>query len=175
MFNMKGTKKKGVTPVIAIVLLLMMTVAAAGLAMEFIGSMNQDMIDTVDAEYKDTSRKINTDVRVMQIKNGSASDELIFRMKNYGSIPFPHVESNIIAVFVDGEYVPGVDVLANHGCTDATNDNSTQPGAICELVINGTNMNLPPEGVTKTFSIEFGTNNPITYGCYREQAAKDFC
>lgn len=163
----KNVNRKGITPVIAIVLLLMMTVAAAGLAYEFIMDMSAKQTEAIGEQVGAQSDKMRTNLQILQVQNGSGN--LTFVIKNVGSLAVGKIVSNDINVKVDGEIITSDSV--DGSCTDS----SLEVKSTCDLMIEHSYMELPVVGETTTFEIILGNGYVLAYGCNRASSTDEFC
>jgi len=86
MFGWTKLKRKGITPVIAIVLLLMMTVAAAGVAYLWIMNLQEGMEETANEGIEKQQRDSSAAITIESVwKNGLATSFLI---RNSGTHTF---------------------------------------------------------------------------------------
>lgn len=87
--------RKGITPVVAIVLLLMMTVTAAGAAFAWTQGVLQ-------GQQEQTSQRLNTEVtlRSLDCAAGGSSPELQFYLDNTGSVTVPASASGSVTVYL---------------------------------------------------------------------------
>lgn len=74
--------RKGITPVVAIVLLLMMTVAAAGAAFTWFSQMQEQVQDRASSE-------LNRQLEVRDLVCDSANDQIEISISNTGSTTIP--------------------------------------------------------------------------------------
>ena len=105
------SKRKGITPVIAIVLLLMMTVAAAGMAYVWIMSLQEDIAASTNEDLKNLQTQKNARLGIEAVRNntdattnpaGNAQGNLAFIVKNAGTYTFSATEVGNIKIYVDG-------------------------------------------------------------------------
>ena len=163
----KNVNRKGITPVIAIVLLLMMTVAAAGLAYEFIMDMSAKQTEAIGEQVSAQSDKMRTNLQILQVQNGSGN--LTFMIKNVGSLAVGKIVEGDINVKVDGEMITPDSVGGD--CTGS----SLEVKSTCDLMIEHGYMDLPAVGETTTFEIILGNGYVLAYGCNRASSTDAFC
>ena len=167
-----NVKRKGITPVIAIVLLLMMTVAAAGLAYEFIMNMSEKQTEAIGEQVEAQSSKMRTEFRIIQVKSGGAGD-LDYYIKNVGSLEIPEFDGTKLSVKQDGDL--RFDATFAGTCTSA---GTIEVGDVCVLSVSsaGDPLSLPGDAVT-TVSYELILDSGITvsYACNLADAADTFC
>ena len=135
MFGWKSkSKRKGITPVIAIVLLLMMTVAAAGMAYVWIMDLQEDIGEETKKDLANLNKQKNARLSVETVWNtsGGTSDGLISVMvKNAGSYAFSDDDAKAIRVIIGRDEVDHADgVAAGLGCYDEI----TTQGTTCTFI-----------------------------------------
>lgn len=164
----KMNNKKGITPVIAIVLLLMMTVAAAGLAYEFIMDMSEKQTEAIGEQVGAQSDKMRTDLRILQVQENIATPaDLDFIIKNTGSVVMSSIDANVDYKVDDRiEASP-----AFYG--DCHTSDSIEIGSTCTLSIPA--EDLPVVGTTKTFEFILDNGYTLSYGCNVASTNDDFC
>ncbi len=162
--------KKGITPVIAIVLLLMMTVAAAGLAYEFIMNMSETQTEAIAEQVEAQSDKMRTDIRILQIQNTSSANLLQFIIRNQGSTDVPEISDTNTEIKLDGKILPSATL--NDSCTDKT----IIAGTTCYLNVTAADFDdLPDVGTTQNFEILLDNGLTLAYACNKASATDDFC
>lgn len=164
----KNLNRKGITPVIAIVLLLMMTVAAAGLAYEFIMDMSAKQTEAIGEQVGAQSDKMRTNLQILQVQNGTGNN-LTFMIKNVGSLAVGKIVAGDLNVKVNGRVISPTTVSGD--CTAK----SLEVKSTCDLVIEEDSMDLPAVGETKTFEFVLGNGYVLAYGCNRASSSDDFC
>ncbi|MEA3229996.1 MAG: archaellin/type IV pilin N-terminal domain-containing protein [archaeon] len=170
MVRKNNVSKKGVTPVIAIVLLLMMTVAAAGLAYEFIMNMSQQQTEAIGEQVGAQSEKMRTDLRILQVQEGTGS--LDFLIKNVGSVDIGKITAATMDIKVDGEII----VVADTDVTGTCVSDDMTVGGTCKLTITAAEMSLPSNvGITKTFEFILENGYVLAYGCNIVRTTDTFC
>lgn len=130
MFGWKSkSKRKGITPVIAIVLLLMMTVAAAGMAYVWIMSLQEGIAADTDADIARLQDQKNTRLEIVSVYNTSAG-EMNFIIKNAGTRVFTPTEAGNIMIYIDGQMktlpVACSTAISSQGTTCTYNTAGTQ-------------------------------------------------
>lgn len=80
-----NTTKKGITAVVAIVLLLMMTVAAAGLAYMWISSMQTDTQQKTTQQLNAQQQQMQGAFNVESVWGGPAPGNMVFSVRNTGT------------------------------------------------------------------------------------------
>ena len=101
MNNYIKTNKKGITPIIAIVLLLMMTVGAFGLTAVWVTETQEQMQNETTQQFLDTARKTSSSLSIVSIYNDAG--KIVVVAKNTGRYPFNDVSD--LTVYVGGRYV----------------------------------------------------------------------
>ncbi len=161
--------KKGITPVIAIVLLLMMTVAAAGLAYEFIMSMTQDATSDIEAARKIQSDRMRTNLQILQVEDDGT--DLVFTIKNTGSIDMPTFIPAEINVKYDGQ----VKSIAG-GFGDTCESAGVAAGSTCILKLLGETGEFPQGvGTLRTFEFVLSNGYTLSYGCTNSSQTNSWC
>ncbi len=168
-----NVSRKGITPVIAIVLLLMMTVAAAGLAYEFIMNMSEKQTEAIGEQVSAQSDKMRTEFRILQVQDGAlATGDIDIYIKNVGSLDIPEFDTDKLVVKQDGQ----LDSTATFG-GDCTSD-AVEVGDTCVLEVTGGVLTLAlPNDVLTTVDYEVILDNgyKLSYACNVVDAADEFC
>ena len=122
--------RKGITPVIAIVLLLMMTVAAAGMAYVWIMSIQGDIAQDTAEDLADIQDEKNTRLEIVTVRNDS-NGKIELTFKNAGSYVFSASNAEQIKLYIDGV---SIDLLSSTCGTDIKGRGTTctLDGAITE-------------------------------------------
>ena len=162
-----NVSRKGITPVIAIVLLLMMTVAAAGLAYEFIMNMSEKQTAAIDEQVGAQSDKMRTELRILQIQENGA--DLNFLIKNTGSLVVSRINHSNTDYKVDGKIYSTTPVFSG----DCYGESSIEIGETCTLTVAG--QDLPDVGTTKTFEFILENGLTLAYGCNKASSTDDYC
>ena len=117
MFGLKTrSKRKGITPVIAIVLLLMMTVAAAGMAYVWIMSIQEDIGADTERDLANLNQQKNARLSISAVWNNTGNVNLI--IKNSGTYVYTAADVGNIKVLVGSQVITG-------GCTGLTTQGTT--------------------------------------------------
>ena len=159
-------RRKGITPVIAIVLLLMMTVAAAGLAYEFIMNMSEKQTEAIGEQVGAQSDKMRTELRILQVQANGAN--LDFLIKNTGSLVLSNITTVDTDFKVDGKIEATTTFTGN-----CVTEPSIEIGETCTLTVAG--QSLPVVGTTKTFEFILGNGYTLAYGCNKASSVDTFC
>ncbi len=169
-----NVRRKGITPVIAIVLLLMMTVAAAGLAYEFIMNMSERQTEAIGEQVDAQSNKMRTEFRVIQVKGGAAATgDLDYYIKNVGSLEIPEFDGTKLSAKQDGDL--RFDATFAGTCTTA---GSLEVGDICVLEVTDlvNPLDLPGDTVTTiNYELILDSGVTISYGCNLADSGDTFC
>ncbi|MFH1432059.1 MAG: archaellin/type IV pilin N-terminal domain-containing protein [archaeon] len=167
MLSKIGLKRKGITPVIAIVLLLMMTVAAAGMAYVWIMSVQEG----VEAQANEGLAKQQTDasaaIKIESVWNSTTS--AYFVLRNTGTYSYSDEDVNQFAYYVDG--VPQTTI--SQTCAGSTSKLKA-PGSICEVHL--TTSTFPASaGDTKVISVKSPVGRSAEYSCTRKSTTSSSC
>ncbi len=169
-----NVRKKGITPVIAIVLLLMMTVAAAGLAYEFIMNMSEKQTEAIGEQVDAQSNKMRTEFRVIQVKGGAAATgDLDYYIKNVGSLEIPEFDDSKLSAKQDGDL--RFDSTFAGTCTTA---GSIEVGDICVLEVTDliNPLDLPADAVTTVnYELILDSGVTVSYACNLAATGDTFC
>ncbi len=95
------TKRKGITPIIAIVLLLMMTVAAFGLTFVWVQSTQQDLMKKTGDEITGVTDKASAQIAIESIYNDTASGNITITLRNTGRYNFEDTAD--FTIYLDGK------------------------------------------------------------------------
>ncbi|MFH1127155.1 MAG: archaellin/type IV pilin N-terminal domain-containing protein [archaeon] len=131
MLSKIGLKRKGITPVIAIVLLLMMTVAAAGMAYVWIMSVQEGIASDTDQDISNLQDEKNTRLEIVNVYNDSG--EIGMTIRNAGTHVFSAAEAAAIGLYIDG-----VSVDISTVCTALKGQGTT-----CEISGSTTSEDYP--------------------------------
>ncbi|NOQ55562.1 MAG: hypothetical protein GQ477_02015 [Nanohaloarchaea archaeon] len=155
----KIVNRKGITPVIAMVLLLMMTVAAAGLAYEFIMDMTDTQTAAIEDQVSAQSDKMRTDLQILQVQeNPITSANLDFIIKNTGTLVVAAIDEGTTNYKVDG----AIEITPTFTGTCTSND-ALEISETCILTV--ASEDLPVVGTTKTFEFILNNGYVLAYGC----------
>lgn len=80
--------RKGITPVIAIVLLLMMTVAAAGMAYVWVRGVQEDTQKSVGDTLKTKTEQMSGEVTIDNVYENGTADVFLISVRNTGTVTF---------------------------------------------------------------------------------------
>ncbi|NOQ38500.1 hypothetical protein GQ472_06455 [archaeon] len=169
-----NVRRKGITPVIAIVLLLMMTVAAAGLAYEFIMNMSEKQTEAIGEQVDAQSNKMRTEFRIIQVKGAAAAaGDVDYYIKNVGSLEIPEFDGTKLSVKEDGDL--RFDATFAGTCTSV---GTIEVGDVCVLEVTDliNPLALPGDSVTTvTYELILDSGVTVSYGCNLANAADTFC
>lgn len=159
------SKKKGITPIIAIVLLLMMTVAAGGMAWRFIQTT---MEKQQSAAEKELGKMNQAQLKVLEGNGSIGASPIALFIKNPGVAMSLSTSDAIVKI--DGRVNTAITLGGT--CTTAQIDS----GSTCYLDVTG--VNLPDLGDTVDIEILFKTGQTVVYSCttsYNGLAGQDRC
>ncbi len=141
--------RKGITPVVATVLLLMMTVAAAGAFYTF-----QQGI--VGGEQDEATERLNTELVVRDLQCDAATGEVDYLLQNTGSAA---VDASSVTVF---KYNVSTGALAG---TTTVSSSDIEPGSTWGSIAGGSQSTLTGFVFTagQSYRIEFEFTNQNSY------------
>lgn len=147
--------RKGITPVIAIVLLLMMTVAAAGLAYSWIMSMQETAQAGISEDISARMETMRAGITIISVwQTGATPDTGIsMAIKNSGSSTFQDAEIDDFQVFVDGK------PPTTGGCLA---DSDIGPGKTFTCTHDAA---FPGSGESVTIRVSPTVGNAVSYVC----------
>ena len=97
---------KGISPIIASVLLLLITISIVGFAALFFVSTTTDVTDNVNSTLTRTTSSINTRLSIDQITNNSSNSTIIIR--NSGTVIISDIREELTLLGGDeSENIPG--------------------------------------------------------------------
>ena len=103
MFGWKSkSKRKGITPVIAIVLLLMMTVAAAGMAYVWIMSLQEDIEEQANEGIRKQQTDASAVIAIESVWEDSVTGNIFFMLRNSGTHTFTTAQVSQFGYYIDG-------------------------------------------------------------------------
>ncbi|MEA3343241.1 MAG: archaellin/type IV pilin N-terminal domain-containing protein [archaeon] len=120
MFGWMKLKRKGITPVIAIVLLLMMTVAAAGVAYLWIMELQSGMEDTANKGVEKQRKDALAAITIESIWKDGTNSDIQLMIRNSGTYTFTATE---IGQFI--YYVDSVPIAPGTACVGLGEEGST--------------------------------------------------
>ncbi len=116
------TKRKGITPIIAIVLLLMMTVAAFGLTFVWVQSTQQDLQENIGKDIQGVTDRTSSQFSIESIYNDTGNISIVIR--NTGRYTFEDV--TLFTVYLDGiSLVPNIQFSTTGGSMLAPDKTAT--------------------------------------------------
>ncbi len=134
MFGLKTrSKRKGITPVIAIVLLLMMTVAAAGMAYVWIMSIQEDIAADTERDLANFNKQKNARLSISAVWNDSGDISMI--IKNAGTYVYTADDVGNIQILVGSEVITPTTCgsLSTQGTTCTVDSSTAFPTTAGEL------------------------------------------
>ncbi len=163
MFGLKTrSKRKGITPVIAIVLLLMMTVAAAGMAYVWIMSIQEDIGADTERDLANLNQQKNARLSISAVWNNTGNVSLI--VKNAGTYVYTAADVTNIQILVGSEVISGCAGLTTQGTTCTVTSTTAFPtnagdlGAVAIKVV-------APIGMGDTYSCSVPTSGSHHTSC----------
>ena len=163
-----GINRKGITPVIAIVLLLMVTVGAVGVVYTQFQSLVGDPTEQIDSQQ----RNQNTDMNIVRGKSNNTSSpqsgQLILELQNTGSVTRNTTSFRVITD--DASLVPG-----DNGNLSSNPENSTllDPDETMDFY-TGIDFPGPTDGVLVTLNLK-GSSKEYTLDCRPQTSTTAFC
>ncbi len=173
MFGKMDSKRKGITPVIAIVLLLMMTVAAAGMAYVWIMSLQEDVRVIADEGLNDMKIMASVSLSFEAVHNKS-TNLIEFTLRNTGKHGFSSGELNQFIVYTNK--VEDTTASAAVATCSAAGGNLNELGGTC-TVLTGTDFPTEP-GRDNAVLIEITTpfkEKKFVYNCIIDRKGKTYC
>lgn len=95
--------RKGITPVIAIVLLLMMTVAAAGLAYMWVIGVQQEAQTGIETQVQQIQQQAAAQLTIDTVYNETGNIDFVLR--NSGTYAFSTTDVSNFAYYIDGKTI----------------------------------------------------------------------
>ena len=163
-----GISRKGITPVIAIVLLLMVTVGAVGVVYTQFQSLVGDPTEQIDSQQ----RNQNTDMNIVRGKSNNTSSpqsgQLILELQNTGSVTRNTTSFRVTTD--DASLVPG-----DNGKLSSNPENSTllDPDETMDFY-TGIDFPGPTDGVLVTLNLK-GSSKEYTLDCRPQTSTTAFC
>ena len=163
-----GISRKGITPVIAIVLLLMVTVGAVGVVYTQFQSLVGDPTEQIDSQQ----RNQNTDMNIVRGKSNNTSSpqsgQLILELQNTGSVTRNTTSFRVTTD--DASLVPG-----DNGNLSSNPENSTllDPDETMDFY-TGIDFPGPTDGVLVTLNLK-GSSKEYTLDCRPQTSTTAFC
>jgi len=160
--------RKGITPVIAIVLLLMVTVGAVGVVYTQFQSLVGDPTEQIDAQQ----RNQNTDFRIVRAQStdtGTPSNgNIILELQNTGS-----VARNTTSLRMTTDDPTNTAGSNGPKCTDPGNSSIVDPDQTINCY-TGASFPSPTNGIGITLNLE-GTSKSYSHICRPETTGTSFC
>ena len=165
-------KRKAVTPVIAVVLLLMMTVAVGGVAFMWLTKMQEDMQDDISKQQEEMRKKATAGLTITAAWEDSGGTIAIL-VRNSGSYTFNSEDIDDIEVYYDGKYIDTLDNYFTGG--DCVGGTGLAPGESCEAIA-GTEAWVSTNGHEFTVRLdEPSTGVKATKFCRINEAGQEAC
>ncbi len=163
MFGKMNSKRKGITPVIAIVLLLMMTVAAAGMAYMWIMSLQEDMEETANEGIAKQRRDASSAITIESVWKDPAGLDIQFVIRNSGTYTFTATE---LGQF--GYYIDGVPITVGTKCTGLAGAGST-------CIVDSDELFPAAPGDEKVIMVKLPAGKGSTYTCRLKATGDKSC
>jgi len=165
--KLKGNRK-GITPVIAIVLLLMVTVGAVGV----VYTQFQSLVGDPTGQIDDQQRNQNTDMAIVRAKSNNTTNPqegvTILEIQNTGSVT--RNTSSFRLTTNDASILPG---QSGALCTDPSNASAINPS---ETIDCHTGVMFPSATTSITFTWDLtGTEKDWSYECRPRTTNTAFC
>lgn len=132
--------RKGITPVVAIILLLLMTIAAAGAAYLWITKLQGILAESAQGSWVDTQRKTNSKISIESIYNDT-NGHLYLVLRNVGTYDFTTSDQSKITLYIDEQ------LKTQRSSTGASDLPTTSPAVNC-LLWSGSTASTFSEGAT---------------------------
>ncbi|MBI2579817.1 MAG: hypothetical protein HYW27_02855 [Candidatus Aenigmarchaeota archaeon] len=131
--------KKGITPVIAIILLLLITISMVGFAFVWFSRVAQTATESTEKQLQTELNKQNKKIAVDNLQLSTATDTGCVSLRNIGSVSIPAGE---IKLYVDGAAQSGCDTLAlaagaTGSCAISLNTCNTGSNKIVKVTTGG--------------------------------------
>jgi len=169
IFGLKSnSKRKGITPVIAIVLLLMMTVAAAGMAYVWIMGLQEDIQEQSNEGVEKQQRDTAAAISIVSAWNDTTSTMIAFTIKNTGTYTFSADEIAQFTYYFNGVYNDGT--AFGTPCVGLG-----EPGSVCQVVSDEGFPATPGRAGQVNIKVDppFGSTSP--YSCATKTASDNSC
>jgi len=160
VFNGVLMAKKGITAVIATVLLLMMTVAAAGVSYSWIMGMQKDVQKSTEAKYANDASKTDSKLSIDSMWNQAGNIQ--FTIRNTGTYAFKDLTK--FSFYVDGVKSP----------TPGSFTGMLTPGGVVTIT---TAEGFPtyPAAPSKTIKVVAETGTNVVYKCEVSVIGQSYC
>ena len=161
--------KKGITPVIAIVLLLMMTVASAGLAWMWLQSMQTSTQEQLTEQVKQIGAN---PFNVISVEKSGTDIKMVLRNKDKASIAGIGAKADIV-LKIDNAVASTTDFVDGAGDDNNCLAQTTMDyGETCDLLL--TDVTFPDQSETTEIHIITKEGYEITYTCTAQQTQGNF-
>ncbi len=153
-------KKRGITPIIAIVLLLMMTIAAFGLAYVWLTSFQKQTQSEVEAVVLEQLSQLGTQLEVLTVYEEDTTGNTVILIYNKGKnyIPSNLLTPGTVIVTIDGKPINPSDIIITPSDTDIA------PQTSFEITLDGYNFNNFKDSKIHNIRITI-SDLEITYPC----------
>lgn len=157
---------KGITPVVATVLLMLIAVSAVGTASVFLEGTISDLQDGLEDEMQEEEMIEASDIRIDRAYNGT-SGYLLTDVSNSGSVTLTIEESGnkLWNLYIDGAPEDWTYVNSSMGGDEKINPN--------DIVSFNTTVAYPPSGNSVEFSFNAPYESSDRYICFNE--GSNFC
>lgn len=143
--------RKGISAIVAIILLLLMTVAAAGIAYTWLTAMQSGTQQTVSSGISEIEEKTGTKIEIISVtKTGNFFN---VALKNSGQSIFDITTTNT-QVIIDGTKV-----------TFSQDCNALEAGKTCTITTSD-GPQFPSSGVTRDVKVILSNGLTLSYKCY---------
>lgn len=169
---MTMSKKKGITPVIAIVLLLLITVGAVGVV--------YDQFQSIQSE-NDPQSELNDQQKIQQasydiVGAKQSGNNYVVIIKNTGDEVFDLANEATVTMGRDGGTNVALSAYENSdGCNWQNGDTDVQSGETVECHTGVEwQSDSNDDGQPTTFQLQIGSVTKATYNC-KESSTDEFC
>ncbi len=150
--------KKGITAVVAIVLLLMMTVAAAGLAYMWVGGLTKESMTTGSEGASKINEQAQTSLKVDAAWMSGTNIALVIR--NLGTTAIDNLGAAGTSYYVDGASVAAIPAFSGVALA---------PASVTGTLV--TNIAMPAVGATKKIRIVRPNGYVLEFDCKRTSSS----
>lgn len=165
---LSGKMKKGITAIIAIILLLMMTVAAGALAYTWLNNVQREAQSSIESQLGKELTKMGTSLKIIGGRP-DANNYIVLTVKNVGRNTIPAIaDAATTTVMINNVYNSSVN-FAGSACNTALD-----PSAACELTLG--NIPFPGISETKSITVILGDGSTVGYSCiYKTSGGNKYC
>ncbi len=158
-----GSARKGITAVVAIVLLLMMTVGAAGLAYVWVSGLQSSIQESASQGVEDVTAQQEAKIGIDSMWN--ASGIVTFNLRNSGRYAFP--DASKFKIYVNGKPTAG----AVGGLSGAF-----APKDVKTITLSVADAIFPTPGSPRTFKVFTDIEGvAISYRCSVSTVNQTYC